>query len=309
MAPELTCTFVIVERIMVYDDVNPNYEFKYHYFDIDGEESIEIDFKFDVTKIQDEDYNFEFRDGDNKLLYSTELNDNPEDFIGDLDIEKIEPSKLEEELTELSYQYLILNKPYHIDKTLCINLYDVVIYYDLYVDDYHAHQSKIISLKVSYSNHDWLPIAKKYNMGAVAKIGADNIPEYIRNKADAIKTHFIAVNDFSALWLYRYYTGDIFIVNIEQCGNVKKKHYQYYLAVHLHIKNNKCGHCHDDCIVHWDDNEFSNLERFLVDNFEDLELKWHLKSCVIKYKDDVFVRQDDDCCFINKKIIDTYFND
>ena len=145
MAPELTCTFVIVERIMVYDDVNPNYEFKYHYFDIDGEESIEIDFKFDVTKIQDEDYNFEFRDGDNKLLYSTELNDNPEDFIGDLDIEKIEPSKLEEELTELSYQYLILNKPYHIDKTLCINLYDVVIYYDLYVE-------KFISQNFKYKN-------------------------------------------------------------------------------------------------------------------------------------------------------------
>jgi len=303
---EFRCRLIIIDEIndITDGDVNPSYKYKYNNFSINGEEPIEIDYEFDISKIVESEYEFEIRkESTDELIYSTAWNDTIQDFLAFTDTEKMSKKDKDSLLDEMTTQYLIINKPFIFTETTCISLYSIKMIYQLFSDDYCAHHHKIISFELKFRTDKWLDAIQKYDMGHIYKINKIDLPPCIYDRATKLKTHSINQKAFSVLWLYRYHTGDVFIINVEQAGSHKNKMAQYYISAHLHINNNKCGNCHDDCVHEWSESDWNNLELFLLENSEYLKVKWYEESSIIEYKGEIFIRQNTNCAYVDKSIV------
>jgi hypothetical protein len=299
----LDCSFVIIEKELLMN--NSTYSTLYHYFDIVGNDTLnKIDFTFDVDKIESNLYEFEIRrnDEDNTLIYSSEWNDTSVDFINLTNIFNMSLPDINKLAKEMSWTYITINRPFIHTKEKGIIIEDIYINYEVIIENGTAYQIKITNMLLKYFIHDWLPMVKNIKLGQIDDVDKHNIPEDILLDLKKIKTHLISKLSFSFLWLYRYYTGDIFIINIEPKGK-KHKMFQYYVVAHLHICNNSFGNCHPDCVSNWSEPELDSLYSFLSSQSKLLDVKWYPESTVIEYIKTPIISQTNDCCFIDKSQI------
>lgn len=300
----LDCSLVIIEKELLMN--NDTYSTLYHYFDIVGDDKMnKINFTFDIDKIESALYEFEIRrnDEDNTLVYSSELNNASTDFINLTNTFNMSFKDINELAEEMSWGYITINRPFIHTKEKAIIVEDIYINYEVIIEDGKAYQAKITNMSLKYFIHDWLPMVKNIELGQIDDVDKFNIPDDIQIVAKKFKTHFIYNHSFSLLWLYRYYTGDIFIINIEPKGNVKNKMFQYYVVAHLHICNNSLGNCHPDCVSNWYEPELDSLNRFLLLESKYLDVKWYPDSTIIEYRGTPMISQTNDCCFIDKSQI------
>jgi hypothetical protein len=302
------CSFVIIEKesFSKTDTIST----LYHYFDVVGNDKLNnIEFSFDINKIQNNLYEFEIRrnDDNNTLIYSTEWANTSVDFINLTNIFKMSITDINEIAKDMSWTYITINRPFIHTKQKSVAIEDIYINYEVIIKNGVAYHAKINDIALIYFVHDWLPMVKNMKLGQIDDVNKFNVPENIRIATDKCKTDIISKFSFSVLWLYRYYTGDIFIINIEQkeninqqTKNINKNMFQYYVVAHLHICNNTFGKCHPDCVINWSESELDSLGNFLTLKSRKLEVEWYPESTAIKYKGTPIISQSEDCCFVDK---------
>lgn len=301
------CVLTIIEQSSHYlpHCLNSNITYNYYNFDINGSEPTDIDFNFDVAKVMDDDYELEIKTlDDDKVVYSTLWNDEFEEFIHWESLCSVLDKDKTEIIKEMQCFTHIINKPFRYDTNTYTNLYSITLEYQLNIDSYGVFPERIISLRLSFITNKYPKAIINYEPGKIHKITTPDLPPYIRSHAKQIKTHTFNKQSFSALWLYKHYTGDIFIINVEPSG----KQFQHYVVAHLHICQNRCGKCITECITNWDEGDIEVLETFICTMNDQLEVKWLKNSSIINYKNEVFISQDNDCAFINRTILEKYDN-
>lgn len=301
----LECCFVIVEPTLN-NDVNPRCDTKIHHYDIygDGLNNV-IDFNIDTDILDEGTYNIELRmnNKDNTLIYSTDLRDNIEDFLTYFELKGSSEKEIYQMAEDIELVHIVLNRPFIFTKDICVSLYDISIKMDIGINDTHLYHSRIDSVSITYHVHPWLENVKHNLLGHVDTVDADFIPDNILYQVKKFKTHLMSRQSFTILWLYRYYTGDVYIVNVEPKGN-KFDNVQYYVVAHLHMVNNLTGNCHEDCVSKWEEHEIDSLDSFLFNNSDRFNVVWYEGASVINYNGQPFITQSDDCCFVDKTVID-----
>lgn len=304
----MECNLIIIEsETYKSDSPKTHHSFKLFGDDIDNI----IPFDFEIDKILSTLYEFELRTNlpENRLIYSTEWNNTTTDWIDFAVISSYTNSTLEkkqESLTlDYNFNYITIDQPIVHTKDISIHLQDIEFTYDIAFDDKFGYTKRINGLKVNYHMHNWLGHVKTHRLGVTGDVLKDSIPHHISTAVSKLTTHDIAKSSFSVLWLYRYYTGDIFIINVEMKNDVAKSiRFQYYIVAHLHIVNNHCGRCHDDCIHNWSDADIEIFKNFITFQSVNFKVDWYAKSSVINYKSKPIIVQNGDCCFIDKTLID-----
>lgn len=301
----LECCFVIIEPTLN-NDVNPRYDTKLHHFDIYGDginNTIDHDIQLDL--LDEELYNIELRmnNSDNTLIYSTENRNSIDDFLIYYDFKGTSEKEISQMAEDIELIHIVLNRPFIFTKDICVILYDISIKYQISINDTHLFHSKIESVSISYHVHPWLENIKHNLLGQIDTVDSDFIPDNLMYQVKKFKTHLMSRQSFTVLWLYRYYTGDVYIVNIEPKGN-KFNNVQYYIVAHLHMVNNLSGECHDDCITKWTESEIDSLDTFLFNNSNQLNVVWYEGASVVNFQGRPFITQSNDCCFVDKTLID-----
>jgi hypothetical protein len=297
------CSLVIIEPSLNTDH-NPKYNTKLNYFDIYGDgDNNNIDYQIDADVLDEETYNLEIRmnNKDNTLIYATD--ENIADFFTYFEIKNTSNKEIYQIAEDAELINIVLNKPFIFTKDLCVMLYDITMHFDVDINNGYVYHTRIQSLSVTYHVHPWLKNIRHNLLGEIDTVDSDYIPNNILYEVKKFKTHLMAKQSFSVLWLYRYYTGDIYIVNVEPKDN-KFVNVQYYVVAHLHIVNNVCGNCHEDCVSKWSESELDSLEIFIFNNSNKFNVIWYNGASVINFNGNAFITQSNDCCFVDKTIID-----
>ena len=303
----LECSVVLTSNDMIID-VNPSYNKKIEYIEIYGDGITHmVEHPLDIDSIRDNEYDLEIRmnNPENTLIYSTIDNDSIEDFLKYSPTGTLTHKEIHEVADEMSYVSIVINRPFIHTKDECVLLHDITLKFEVEIVDDIICQTKIEEITILYHKHNWLPNIVNNKLGVVGDITKKDIPLNILHCLRDIKPHLYDKIAFSVLWLYRYYTGDIYIINVEPKGNNNKSNKaQYYVVAHLHIMNNMCGNCTSECISNWSDAEIDSLDTFLINNNKNFQVVWYQNSSIITYKNSPFIIQSDDCCFVDKTAID-----
>lgn len=303
----LECSVVLISSDMVMN-VNPSYNKKIEYIEIFGDGITHmVDHPLDITLLEDNEYELEIRmnDAQNTLIYSTADNDCIEDFLKCAFTDKLSIKEIHELADEMSYVSMVLNRPFIHTSEECVLLHDITLKFEVQVIDNMICQTKIEEITILYHKHEWLPNVVENKIGVIGDVDKSDVPLNILQNVRDIKPHLYSKIAFSVLWLYRYYTGDIYIVNFEPKGNNRKSNkVQYYVVAHLHIVDNACGNCSSECVSNWTEAELDSLDTFLLNNNNNFEVVWYKNTSIITYKDNPFIIQSDDCCFVDKTAID-----
>lgn len=299
----LQCSLTIIETNLDIES-NTALQKKYFRYLIKGDQQDnDINFEFERDKLIEGWYDFEIRinNEQNSLIYSTLWNNSSYEFAT---FTQVKPSDSPDiYLNEMNFDYVHINRPFIHTKNTCINLLEINIDYDVEVDDKYAYHKEITKMQCVYHIHNWLPHIKTYTIGHIDDLYRGDIPSHILSMVAKTKTHELQKHSFSALWLYRYYTGDIFIVNIEKKGD-RHDMFQYYVVAHLHIVNNKCGECHNECLCNWKEHEINSFDNFLSTHSKNLNVEWYENNMsVIMFKNQPLISKINDCCFIDKQAL------
>lgn len=285
-------------------------------FVIDGKSNDDvetpIDFEYNLDKIIGGQYHFDIRTNDenNRLIYSSEWDDDIEPgHYAHVPCNIYDNKGGYDKLAgDINFNYCVINQQYAHTKELNITVEDVCFTFDIDICDGYGYTSRIINLQINYNIHPWLSHVKTYTMGTIGDVPKMDIPEHIRLQLDDPKCNIsIANHSFTYLWLYPYYTGDIFLINLEpKSTDPKCKKYQYYIVAHLHIVNNSCGTCNENCICNWTNEDIHMFNTFLKNYSAKLNAFWYETYSTLMLNREPFIVQSNDCCFIDKTIIDDF---